>query len=309
MNQTQSTSQSQPLSLFDNAWIKAARPKTLLVGISPVFLGVALALQMGEFKFLPSVICLLFALLVQIGCNFANDYYDYIKGTDKKDRVGFPRAVASGWIQPKAMKQATFIILAIALVIGSVLIAYGGWWLLFIGLLCTSLAILYTGGPLPLAYLGLGDLFVFIFFGIVPVMFTFYVQANYFSFDSFLVGVAAGLLAMNVLVLNNARDITSDQANGKFTLAVRFGRSFSHYQYIFNLFAAYLVPITLYLSKDDSLGALLPLLTLPLAIRLIVTLKQIQTEKDYNPLFGKTCQFLLLYSLTLAAGIILTFPV
>jgi len=306
MNKSQVATQDRSITrfaFFDNVWVKAARPKTLWIGVSPVILGWALGLQIGEFKFLPALVCLLFALLIQIGCNFANDYYDFVKGADKKDRIGFPRAVASGWIQPHTMKRAMYITLATALVLGSILIAYGGWWLILIGVLCASLAILYTGGPFPLAYLGLGDLFVFIFFGILPVMFTFYVQTNYFSTDSLLAGIVSGLLAMNALILNNARDIYADKKVGKLTLAVRLGRKFSHNQYIFNLFAAYLIPAYLYLRKGHSLPVLLPVLTVPFAIHLIVKLKQIKTDSEYNPLFAQTCQFLLLYNLTLALGI------
>lgn len=304
MHESQVTTHNFPF--FDNVWIKAARPKTLWIGISPVILGWALGIQTGEFKFLPAFVCLLFALLIQISCNFANDYYDFIKGADKKERVGFARAVASGWISPYTMKRAIYITLAVALIVGSTLIAYGGWWLLLIGFVCASLAILYTGGPFPLAYLGLGDIFVLIFFGIIPVMFTFYVQAECFSIDSFLAGIASGLLAMNVLILNNTRDIHTDKAVGKRTLAVRLGRQFSHNQYIFNLFTAYLIPAYLYLVRNFSLSVLLPLLTIPLAIHLITKLKQIKTDSEYNPLLAQTCQFLLLYALTLALGIVLS---
>ncbi|MEG1574937.1 MAG: 1,4-dihydroxy-2-naphthoate octaprenyltransferase, partial [Bacteroidales bacterium] len=159
-------------------WFLAARPKTLLVGVAPVLTGSALAYSFGRFNWIPAMICLVFALLAQISSNFINDYYDFKKGTDREDRVGPERAVAAGKITPRAMLRATVITILLALLIGSSLICYGGWWLIPVGALVAIFAFAYSGGPYPLSYHGLGDVAVLIFYGVVPVTFTYYVQGH-----------------------------------------------------------------------------------------------------------------------------------
>ncbi len=214
-----------------NAWILAARPKTLVAAFVPVAVGTCLAVDAEAFKPIPALLCLWFAFHIQIGTNFANDYFDFKKGADTDKRIGPKRAVASGLISPRAMLKGTICALVLAFVVGLRLLPYGGVSLLVVGLLSLLLAIAYTGGPFPLAYLGLGDIFVILFFGIVAVVCTQYVQTGVVSRDSLLSGLSIGLVINNLLVVNNYRDIEEDRLSKKKTLAVRFGRRFSSIQY------------------------------------------------------------------------------
>ncbi len=212
-------------------WLEAARPRTLPAAIAPVVAGSALAWRVGAFDAAAAVICLVFSLLVQIGANFANDYYDFVKGADTGARVGPRRAVAAGLVSPAAMRRAVVGVFLLAFVTGLMLVAWGGWWLVAIGVACVASAIAYTGGPYPLGYLGLGDVFVFVFFGLVAVAATFYVQAGWVGADAWLVAIAIGALTTNILVVNNYRDADSDARAGKRTLVVRFGRRFAEVQF------------------------------------------------------------------------------
>ena len=199
--------------------------------MAPVVAGSALAWRMRAFDAAAAAICLAFALLVQIGANFANDYYDFLKGADTGARVGPRRAVASGLVTPAAMRRAVALVFAAAFAAGLLLVAWGGWWLVAIGAASVVSAIAYTGGPYPLGYHGLGDLFVFLFFGLVAVVATFYVQAGWVSADAWLAAAAIGALTTNILVVNNYRDAESDARAGKRTLVVRFGRRFAEAQF------------------------------------------------------------------------------
>lgn len=218
-------------------WILAARPKTLPAGATPVVLGAALAWENGVFHG-PSVLCaLLGALLIQIGTNFANDYFDFVKGTDTEERVGPMRATQAGLVSPRTMLIATAAIFLLTFVPGAYLIYRGGLPLLAIGLISIACGVLYTGGPFPLGYLGLGDLFVLFFFGPVAVGGTYYVQAG--SVDSLvlILGFAPGLFSTAILCVNNLRDADTDVKTGKRTLAVRFGKPFARAEYVACLFA------------------------------------------------------------------------
>ena len=208
-------------------WLEATRPKTLPAAITPVLLGTAAAWADGGFDWRAASICLAFALLVQIGTNFANDYLDGIKGTDTEERIGPRRAVASGLVAPQTMKRATFFVLALAFCVGLGLIPFGGWWLLAVGVASVLAAWGYTGGPYPLAYNGLGDVFVILFFGFIAVGCTYYVQVGRVTPDVLLLGLGCGLLVNNILLVNNYRDVAEDLAAGKNTLVVRFGRGFA----------------------------------------------------------------------------------
>src|SRR4029079_6650923 len=208
-----------------------------------------------------------FALLIQIGCNYANDYYDFIKGVDTKERIGIKRAVASGWIKPDDMKLGMMVVLATALLVGSGLIFYGGLSLVFVGLASVICAVAYTAGPYPIGYNGLGDIFVFVFFGLVAVMFTFYVQTGYFSIASFWVAVACGLLTANIRVVNDVRDQETDAKAGKKTWAVRYGKKFCYHQYLISFGIAIGVPLVL-LTLGMRFSVLLPMLTAPLGLNL-----------------------------------------
>ena len=209
--------------------------------------GTALAFAHGQGDYGKAGLCLAFALLVQIGTNFANDYFDFIKGADTAARVGPRRAVAAGLISPRTMLGATIIVLCIAFGVGLLLVRDGGWVLLPIGIASIVCAIAYTGGPFPLGYNGLGDLFVFIFFGLVAVDTTFFVQTGRIAPDVTSCAAAIGLLAANILVVNNYRDVETDAVAGKKTLVVRFGRKFAMWQYALSAMFALVCPAALFL--------------------------------------------------------------
>ena len=217
-------------------WIEAMRLRTLPVSISGVIAGTACAIYHGGFKLLPALICLVFAIGAQITSNFANEYYDYKNGLDKKGREGFRRGVTEGDISPKAMKKATFGTLLASIAIGSILIIWGGWWLVFVGMAVALFALAYSTGPYPLSHHGLGEVAVIIFFGFVPVIFTEYVQTQILLLDSvtILTAVAVGLMAANVLIVNNYRDVEDDRAVRKNTSVVILGKRIMSYIYYFN---------------------------------------------------------------------------
>ncbi|SEG02171.1 1,4-dihydroxy-2-naphthoate polyprenyltransferase [Parabacteroides chinchillae] len=232
-----------------SAWLEAARPKTLPASFSPVLVGCALAYRDGMFRLVPAILCLLVALLAQIASNFANDYFDFKKGADKEDRLGPDRAVASGWITPKAMLKGTFVTLALACLCGCMLLFYAGWELIPVGLAIAICVLAYSAGPFPLAYNGLGDVCVLLFYGMIPVCFTYYVQALSFSLLSFLLSLALGLLSVNILIVNNYRDYEQDKAANKRTTIVLFGRNFGRVAYFINGVAALLIVMPLLLSS------------------------------------------------------------
>ncbi|MCH5218790.1 MAG: 1,4-dihydroxy-2-naphthoate octaprenyltransferase [Muribaculaceae bacterium] len=208
------------------AWIEATRPRTLPVSVAGVMGGLACSLTFGHFRLLPFLICLVFALLAQIVSNFANEYYDYKSGIDRKGREGFRRGVTEGDIRPATMKRVTFILLGADCLIGASLIIWGGWWLIFVGLLIAIFALAYSAGPFPLSRIGLGDIAVVIFYGIIPVCFTAYLTGGTSAHMQLTapVGLALGLLADNVLIVNNYRDAVDDKKVGKLTTVVIFGR-------------------------------------------------------------------------------------
>lgn len=226
------------------AWFLASRPKTLTAAAIPVVVALALAwgdiatgrveTPSGTFLWIPAVCCLMFALLAQIAANFINDYADYKKGTDGENRKGPARAVASGWIAPRSMLAATFIVLALACCFGLATLPYGGWKLIIVGVVSCVFCLLYSAGPLPLAYIGLGDVLVVAFFGFVAVGFTYFLQTRHITFDAALVGLAIGFATDNILVSNNYRDRDEDRANRKFTLIAIFGERFGRYFYLVN---------------------------------------------------------------------------
>jgi len=285
-------------------WISAARPRTLPAAIAPVLTATALAAYEGKFALLPALTCLVFALLIQIGTNFANDYYDYIHGADTAERVGPRRAVAAGLVAPATMKRVMWIVFATAFLIGLTLLKFGGWPLLIIGVASVLCGIAYTGGPYPLGYNGLGDLFVFLFFGLVAVGATFFVQAGHLTIASFEVGAAMGLLAANILVVNNYRDVETDQKAGKRTLVVRFGRSFARTQYGLSLALAFALPIVLWF-QGYPLFVFLPVVLIPLALRHQARLRTASNAPQLIGLLGDTGKLLALYSVLLSVGLLL----
>jgi len=288
---------------FAEIWIGAARPRTLPAAIAPVIVGSALAYRDGVFDGRAAGLCLLFSLLIQIGTNFANDYYDFVKGADHAGRVGPRRAVAAGLVTPATMKWAMIVVFAIAFAIGLLLIAWGGVWLIAVGIASIVSGIAYTGGPWPLAYNGWGDVFVFIFFGLVAVTITYFVQAHHVGPLPFAAAVPIGLLAANILVVNNYRDVETDAAAGKRTLVVRFGRRAARIQFATSLGIAFASPVA-FAAVLRSVWLLLPLLLAPVAVAHIRRLEQSKTAAELIALLGATGKLLAGYAVLFAAALV-----
>jgi 1,4-dihydroxy-2-naphthoate octaprenyltransferase len=283
-------------------WLAATRPRTLPAAVAPVLVGTAAAWREGKYDGAAAGLCLLFAVLVQIGTNFANDYYDFIKGADTATRVGPKRAVASGLIPPATMKGALWVVFAAAFLSGLGLIAWGGPWLLAVGVASILCGFAYTGGPFPLGYHGLGDVFVFVFFGLVAVCTTCFVQAGKVTLAAWLAAVPIGLLTANILVVNNYRDVDTDTVAGKRTLVVRFGRGFARAQYGLSLVIALLVPL-IFFAYDQDVWSLLPLGVVPMAWSHFQRLSEKKSPSELIALLGDTGKLLSLYALLLAAGL------
>lgn len=285
-------------------WLAAARPRTLPAAVAPVVVGAALAWRDGAFDGGAVALCLGFALLVQIGTNFANDYYDFMHGADTTARVGPQRAVAAGLVSAVVMKRAMWGVFAAAFVCGLGLLFWGGPWLLVIGVASILCGIAYTGGPWPLGYHGLGDVFVFLFFGLVAVGATYFVQTGRVTIDALMAAVPIGLLAANILVVNNYRDVETDAAAGKRTLVVRFGRGAARMQHAMSLVVALSVPVVFAVRENEG-WPLLPLLLGPMAWHHVRRLKQAQTPIELIALLGDTGKLLACYALLLSAGLVL----
>jgi len=286
--------------------------------IAPVVVGTGLAVHEGVFAPLPALAALVGAVLIQIGTNFANDYYDGVQGADTPDRQGFTRVTAGGLIAPEAVKRAMWLTFAAAILVGTSLVLVGGVPILVIGLLSVASGIAYTGGPYPLGYHGLGDLFVFVFFGLVAVTGTFYVQAASLMVSGIPVGIPPGTVPASallaslpvagistaILVVNNVRDKEEDSQTGKRTLAVRFGYTTSRAEFVGLLALAYVVPLAFF-SRGFGPLVLLPLLSLPLAVRVSRTLLTETGGKALNPALERTGQLLAVHSVLFAAGLVL----
>jgi len=294
--------QEPPPSLL-KVWIDATRPRTLPAAVAPVLVGTALAWHDHTVVWAAALACLGFALLVQIGTNFANDYYDHLKGADTAERVGPRRAVAAGLVEPDVMKSAMTAVFALAFVVGLTLLKFGGWPLLVIGVASILCGIVYTGGPYPLGYNGLGDVFVFIFFGLVAVCTTYFVQAGEVNASAVVCAVGIGLLATNILVVNNYRDVETDQRAGKRTLVVRFGRRFARIQFGVSLCVALTIPVHL-LRMGFAPQVLLPLALAPMAWRHANRLVAAETPEELIALLGDTGKLLALYAILLSAGLL-----
>ena len=285
-------------------WVLASRPKTLPAALVPVIVGSALAVNENKFIFIYSFIALICSLLIQIGTNFVNDLYDFMKGADNEKRKGPIRVLASGLITKKEMEIGSFIIFFTAFLLGLILVMKAGMLILLIGILSILAGIAYTAGPFPLAYNGLGDIFVFMFFGIIGTMGTYYIQVEKLSMVSFLTSIPVGALITNILVVNNYRDIEEDEAAGKKTLAVIFGKNFARYQYIFLLIVSFLVPAFLFVFYKFNFWILLPLLTLPIAFKLISMLFRLE-GLQLNKTLELTAKFSAIFGLLFAAGLTL----
>lgn len=286
-------------------WVEAARPKTLAAAFVPVLVGASIAFNDASIHWLATSVSLLCAVLIQIGTNFANDYFDFVKGADTDERIGFERATSAGLIPPKTMLYATILCMMLAFIFGLYLVWIGGTVVLIIGLLSLLFGILYTGGPFPLGYNGLGDIFVFIFFGIVAVMTTYYVNTLEWSEHAFWGSMAVGALCTNILVVNNLRDIEQDSKTGKKTLGVLFGENVLKIEYTLMLLLAFAIPPHFYVQLNYELWIFLPFLLLPIAIQHALTIWKETDKRNLNPQLEKTAKFMTIFGILFATGIIL----
>jgi 1,4-dihydroxy-2-naphthoate octaprenyltransferase len=287
-------------------WLMAARPKTLPVGLAPVLVGTALAGTADVFHPLRFVAALLGALFIQVGANLSNDYSDARRGADTEDRLGPVRVTAGGLVPPRQVLIATYVTFALAVLCGVYLIAVAGWELLLVGAASIVAGVLYTGGPRPYGYEGLGELFVFLFFGIVAVAGSFFVQAEELVWEAFALAVPVGLLAGAVLVVNNVRDLETDRRAGKRTLAVRLGRARTRVLYAAMVYGAFLlVPVTWLFGPLDA-WLLLTWLAIPLAAPVVRTVRNRTDGPSLNEALARTGQLELLVCVLLSAGILLS---
>lgn len=286
------------------AWRLAVRPRTLPAAAAPVVLGTALALADGSFKPLPALAALCAALLLQIGANLANDVFDHLRGADTPDRLGPLRVTQAGLLSPAEVLRGMWVTFGLATLFGIYLAWVGGWAVIIIGLVSILAAIAYTGGPFPFGYYGLGDLFAFLFFGPVAAAGSYYVQAGRVSGLALLASVAVGLLVMAILVVNNLRDIDTDRAAGKRTLAVRLGVGGTRREYLACLAGAYLVPLLVGAAGMASYAGLLSWLSLPLAARLVRSIYGDQGRSLNRSLAG-TGQLAFIFSLLFGLGLVL----
>lgn len=283
------------------AWFLAARPKTLSAALVPVVVAAALAWAEGCFRPVPVVLCLLFAALMQVAANFINDLLDFQKGTDRADRLGPERACAQGWVTPAAMRRAIAVVLVLACAAGCGLLFYGGWWLVLVGAACVVFAFLYTT---LLSYCGLGDVLVWVFFGFVPVLGTYYVQAASLTPPAWCLAAACGLVIDTLLVVNNYRDRDTDRATGKRTLIVALGEPFGRWFYFAQGVIGY-VCAALSALDGHTWVALLPLFyVLPhfLTWRKMV---QIRSGRALNRTLGFTSRNILLFGFLVAVSLLL----
>ena len=283
-------------------WLLAIRPKTLGAAVAPILIGTSMAFAEGKGHFLAALTALLCALLIQIGTNFSNDYFDFIKGADTEERLGPVRATQAGLVTPKTMLRNFVVIFGLAIFVGIYLVLRGGWPIVIIGVLSIASGILYTGGPNPLGYLGLGDIFVLIFFGPVAVGGTYYVQALEVSEAVIFAGLGPGLLATALLAVNNLRDEPTDKKVGKLTLAVRFGPAFVRAEYLVAFAFAVLLPFILAFWTDAHWYACISaLITIPgySVIRQIISRVKGQELNDALTTTGK---LIIIYSILFSLG-------
>lgn len=286
-------------------WIEAMRLRTLPASVAGVVAGCGCAAAVGAFRIIPAMICLMFAILAQITSNFANEYYDFKGGLDRKGREGFRRGVTEGDISPRAMKHATFITLALACVTGLSLLMYGSLWLIPVGVIIAIFALAYSTGPYPLSHHGLGDVAVIIFFGLVPVTLTCYVQAGAeaaFSPRVWCIATAIGMMTANILIVNNYRDADDDRAVGKRTTVVIFGRRCMRIVYLLLFWGATA------LTAAVTMGSLAPVWWIFYgAIAIIALLLYLRMGHSrgaaLNPQLGMTAMTLLLFAIGLTAAL------
>jgi 1,4-dihydroxy-2-naphthoate octaprenyltransferase len=285
-------------------WVVAARPRTLPAAVAPVLVGTALAGTEGTFKPLRFACALIGSIFIQIGTNLANDYSDARRGADTEDRLGPVRVTAGGLMPPRQVLLGTYVAFGVAVAAGAYLVAVAGWQLLLVGAASIAAGVLYTGGPKPYGYEGLGELFVFLFFGVVAVVGSYFVQVEKLEWEAFALSIPVGLLASAILVVNNVRDVDTDRRAGKRTLAVKLGRASTRRLFTVMLLLAYVAPIVIWLAGGLSAWILLCLLTLPLALRLRGVVGTRTDGPSLNGALAGTGRLLALYSILLAAGVL-----
>lgn len=294
---------TESITKFD-AWVLATRPRTLPAALVPVLVGSSIAINDGMFKPLAAIVALLCAILIQIGTNFVNDLYDFLHGTDKKDRIGPKRVVTSGLISIPEMKLGIIFVFGLSFVLGMYLVHLAGWEILLLGVISILAGIAYTAGPFPFAYNGLGDIASFLFFGLIGTVGTYYVQANEISPFAFWSSIPVGALITNILVVNNYRDREEDQSNGKNTLAVLLGEKFARLQYVFFMIVSYAILFVVYFTYKNSAWVFLPLISLPLSVKLIKMIFTLR-GRELNKTLELTAKLSALYGLLFAAGILI----
>ncbi len=285
-------------------WLLAVRPATLTAALAPVLVGSAVAARAGGFRLGPAVAALAGALLLQIGANLANDVDDFERGADTGARRGPTRVTQGGLLTARQVRTAEWLAFGFAALVGCYLIAVAGWPIAVLGAAAIVAAWAYTGGPWPLGYHGLGDICVFLFFGIAAVAGTTYVQTGALERLALLAALPIGALITAILVVNNTRDVETDRQAGKHTLAVRLGTAAARLQYALLLGGAYAVPLLLWTRGVASAWVLLPLLTLPLAARRIADMARADDGAAFNALLGGTARLQLLFGALFAAGLL-----
>ena len=285
-------------------WILAIRVKTLPAAIAPVLVGSALSYKDSFFDIFIFFMTLLAALLIQIGTNFANDVFDFQKGTDRDDRLGPTRATQAGLITPENMKKAMWKAFSMSIFVGLYLAFIGGWPIVIIGLASIIAGIAYTGGPYPLGYNGFGELFVFLFFGIIAVPGSFYLQSGTVNADSIYLGASMGMISSAILVVNNLRDINTDKVTGKKTLAVSFGVIFSYFEYFILILGPYIIHLYLIINNSYKLSMFIVFFSLPIALHLFFQLI-IKKGSELNNVLASTSRLLVLFALLTSFGLIL----
>ena len=287
-------------------WLMAARVRTLPAAIAPVLVGTALAGYLGLFHPLRFIAALVGAIFIQVGTNLSNDYSDARRGADAEDRLGPVRVTAGGLVPPKRVLVATYVSFGVAVLAGVYLVAVAGWQLLLVGGASILAGVLYTGGPRPYGYEGMGELFVFLFFGIVAVAGSFFVQVKHLEWEAFALAVPVGLLAAGILVVNNVRDVDTDRRAGKRTLAVRLGRARAREMFAVIVYLAYLLAPVTWLFGPLSAWLLLPWLTLPLAAAIVRSVRNHTDGPSLNEALARTGMLQLAFCMLLAAGLLLS---
>jgi 1,4-dihydroxy-2-naphthoate polyprenyltransferase len=287
-------------------WVMAARPRTLPAAVAPVLVGTALAATEGTFKPLTFAAAMLGALFIQVGTNLSNDYSDARRGADTEDRLGPVRVTAGGLVPPRQVLVATYVAFGMAVLAGAYLIATAGWELLLVGAASILAGVLYTGGPRPYGYEGLGEVFVFLFFGLVAVTGSYFAQVERVTWEAFVLAVPVGLLASAILVVNNVRDLETDRRAGKRTLAVRLGRPRARGLYAAMVYGAFVcAPLPWPLGSDElSAWLALPLLALPLAVPIVRTVRSRTDGPSLNGALARTGMLQLVFCALLSTGIL-----